>query len=371
MAYKILFCGTNVPDTIEYKVKNISAAGNRFQNNMVANLRSLSYQIKNISFIGVPLSEVILTELESENQSGDYIGYPKKGIASVWRFHRLLKKEINDSEIVMCYNIIYAWLLLPFICSRKKKKSCVILADYSGVESYTGVFRKIYARMQLWSLQKYDLVVGLSVNIQGKLKINQKFILMEGGIDDTFYQYFLKPKDRDQKKPIVIMYSGLLSKVTGVDLLLEAITKTNYKNVRFVITGKGELEELIQIAAQKDDRIDFKGHLSYEKYMEELQNSDILINPRNMDFPENQNNFPSKIIDYLAAGKVILSTRFAGWKKYRDNIFFCDSTSEILAMNIEYLVTINNQICSKTYEANRKTAAGFEWKTQIRKLLEG
>lgn len=370
MSDKLLFCGTNVPDTIEYKVKYISAAGNRFQNNVIANLKSLSYEIKNLSFIGVPLPDEIITELKSDSLTKDYLTYPKSGFASILGFHKLLKQEINDSELVMCYNITYAWLLLPFICRKKRKKSCVILADYSGVESYTSLFRKLYAKAQLLSLRNYDLVVGLSANIHGKLKAKQKFILMEGGIDDTFYRFFNKPKVKNGNEPVVIMYSGLLSKVTGVDLLLEAITKTDHNNVRFVITGKGDLEEQVKKAAKEDDRIDFKGHLSYENYMEELQSCDILINPRNMNLPENQNNFPSKIMDYIATGKLIISTKFVGWERFEETIAFCQCDENSLAFAIQNAISESEKGNALVYEKNREFASQFAWNNQINKIMK-
>lgn len=117
-----------------------------------------------------PKSGYIQAELMTCQENKSIMSFLKEGMSSIFRFHKLLKHEINDVPIVMCYNIIYAWLLLPVICRRKGKKSCVILADYSGVESYHNIARKLYAKLQLWSLRKFDLVVGLSSNIQGMLK---------------------------------------------------------------------------------------------------------------------------------------------------------------------------------------------------------
>ena len=75
MSRKILFCGTNVPDKIEYRVPHISAAGNRFQNNVIANLRELSYEVENLSFVGVSLSQDIQEELKTCEENKKYRNY--------------------------------------------------------------------------------------------------------------------------------------------------------------------------------------------------------------------------------------------------------------------------------------------------------
>ena len=94
MSRKMLFCGTNVPDKIEYRVPHISAAGNRFQNNVITNLRELSYEVKNLSFVGVPLSQDIQAELMICQENKKYRSVLKEGISSIFRFHKLLKQEI-------------------------------------------------------------------------------------------------------------------------------------------------------------------------------------------------------------------------------------------------------------------------------------
>jgi len=399
MNNKILFCGSSVPNEIEYQIKDISAAGNRFQNNFVDNLTDLGNAVEVLSFIGVPILDNIKSELlnpvtteimratKTSGLGSDFIDQSIKRTylfkqdstyGAIKNYHKQLKKKLGNCNTVICYNVIYAWLTLPFMAKKAKVKSILILADYSGPECFSNIARKIYAYLQLYTMRRFDVVVGLSDNIESKLTRRQRFVLMEGGIDQSLLDYFGEDSQNElipivvtKKSETILMYSGLLSEVTGVNLLLEAMALIKNPDIRLVITGKGDLEYMVRSACKLDKRIIFKGHLQYNEYLKCMKEADILINPRNMDMPENQNNFPSKIIDYLAAGKVILSTRFAGWKKYRDNIFFCDSTGEIIARNIEYLLKINDKVSGNVYEVNRKTASGFEWKTQIKELLEG
>ena len=368
---KILFCGTMVPEKIEYEVKDISAAGNRFQNNMIGNLKQMGHEVVCCTYLGMDIPEKESHTLRQRSVAGGQEHYVQKGgkiLRSILEYRRLVRKAMDDTETVICYNITYAWLMLPVWARKKRNKSIVILADYSESVSYKNPLMKMYARMQRQSMRRFDTVVGLSPNIRRKLRKEQRFILMEGGIDRALLDAFrYRPHRKGQ--PVVILYSGLLSQVTGVDMLLEAMHQIKRQDICLVITGKGDLEQEVRQAAAKDERILFKGHLAYEEYVKQLQGADILVNPRNMDLPENQNNFPSKIMDYLASGKRIISTRFAGWERFQENIVFCDCDAQALGACMERALDIAADEAA-VFRANRKMAGQFEWGVQLGRVLE-
>lgn len=362
MCEKILFCGTMVPESTEYQVKNISAAGNRFQTNMIKNLERAGYEVVSCSFLGMDIPNDIKRKL-----NGNYVFKEKGLLKAIWGFYGLLKRTMSDTETVICYNIAYAWLFLPLMARRMHKCSIVIVADYSESISYQSIFGKLYAKLQLWSMRRFDTVIGLSDNIKDKFRKKQKFVLMEGGIDEELYNAFVY-KPHKAGTPITFMYSGLLNHVTGVNLLLKAMKRVERQDIRLWISGKGELEEAVRAAAGKDDRICYLGHLPYEEYIQKLQEADVLVNPRDMSLPENQNNFPSKIMDYLAAGKVIISTKFAGWERFGENIFFYDNSltgiKDCLEYAEEYLAETE-----KRYMSNRKKAEHYKWSEQVKRML--
>ena len=359
----ILFCGTMVPEETEYKVKDISAAGNRFQNNMIKNLKRAGCKVISCSFLGVKIPADIKRKLK-----GNYVFKDEGLLKGIWEYHKLLKRTMSDTETVMCYNIAYAWLILPFMTKKRDKQSIAIVADYSESISYRSISGKLYAKLQLWSMRRFDVVIGLSENIKYKLRGKQKFVLMEGGIDDELYDAFLY-KPHKEGRPITYMYSGLLNHVTGINLLLEAIKNIERQDIRLLVSGKGELEKEVIQAAREDDRICYLGHLPYEEYIRQLQEADVLVNPRDMKLPENQNNFPSKIMDYLAAGKVIISTKFAGWEKFEENIVFCESSVDGLRVCTESMIrNFTNE--SEIFRINREKAIQFKWSTQLKRILE-
>lgn len=354
----ILFVGTFVSDEIEHKEPNISAAGNRFQNNFVKNAERAGNNVEKASYLGMPLSE-------KYDLPGDEYVLRSEGLyKAVRRFKSLIKSKIKGCDAVICYNIVYAWLFLPFWARKNKKKSIVILADYSEEDCYKSFARKIYVKLQRLSMRKFDVVIGLSKNIEKQLRSNQKFVHLEGGIDRELFNRFTDcPNITDGA--LKVMYSGLLEPVTGVDKLLEDIKKIPAEaNVEFWFTGKGSLSESISEASKEDERIKLLGNLEYEKYIERLKLANVLINPRNMKLPENRNNFPSKIMDYLATGKNIVSTRFAGWEKFSDVIIFYDD----LASEFEQILGRLSTECD-TASKNRKFAEQFIWDNEIKRFI--
>ena len=65
---KILFCGISVPENVEHQVKNISAAGNWFQNNMIENLRELGHDVTVLSYVAMQILQYLLKEFRNTSQ---------------------------------------------------------------------------------------------------------------------------------------------------------------------------------------------------------------------------------------------------------------------------------------------------------------
>lgn len=380
---KIAFIGTNLPNEIEQKSELISAAGNRYQNNFITSLRMIGYEISNLSFVHLEENQLADELLTCKEATAQYVILRSKNITDRFKayieFQKKLKEVIKSSDMVISYNIVYCWFRLPHLARKYNKKSIVILADYSGPECFSSYVRKMYANLMKHVMRKYQCVIALSKEIEDYIDQTQKFCLMEGGIDSSLYQEFDEddsamqqwldsPWNTENKK--ILMYSGLLNEVTGVDLLLDTMKHCQCKNMELWITGKGPLKQQVEQAALEDDRIKYLGHLPYQQYLNCLKKVDVLVNSRNMNLPENRNNFPSKIMDYLASGKPIVSTSFMGSEIFDQYINFCDSDEIMLAQELEGLLENLDQWSKQSiYNRNRKLASQFLWINQLKKIF--
>jgi glycosyltransferase involved in cell wall biosynthesis len=110
--------------------------------------------------------------------------------------------------------------------------------------------------------------------------------------------------------------SGTLSHETGANLLIDTIRLMTasglpyLKNIRFEITGKGEsLDEFNKLArATVYPEIVVHGRLTDLDYAEVLNRADVGLSLKLNNGPYANTTFPSKVIEYAAAGLLIVST---------------------------------------------------------------
>lgn len=365
---KCLVCGTLVPTEYEMDLPELSNAGNRFLSNFLREYMK-GHDVEILSYIGTSISDEVREKLINEDNALKVAYFFRDGgiLAAALRFHRSVSAQLNYLDCVVCYNPVYAWLFSPYIARIKKKKSILLLADYSPVSSYSGFARKLYAWVQKLTISRYDYVVGLSENTRKYVGKGQHFLCIEGGIDGSFYNYFQTSKEYNSQRKI-LMYSGTLEPLTGVTMLIDAFEKLKRSDVELWISGKGSLAETVVRAAESNSNIIFLGCLPYEEYLKKMLEVDIFVNPRDMNFLENKYNFPSKIMEYIATGRYVLSTRFAGWKKFEQYIDFCDSTVDDLYNKIMQCLDSFSYMKSGLHDRNREFARSFLWEEQVKKL---
>lgn len=366
---KILFVGSVVPDGYDLLVEDISAAGNRYQINLCKELLRQEHEVEILSYVGVTIPEKLVL-VDGMTDFGAKISYVCKRdnvLKSVRSFRQLITERLVNCDVVIAYNVIYAWLDLPKIAGKNGRQSVLILADYTEPDGSVGLKNKVYANFQMHTVRRFDKVITLSKRSEKILKSKQKIYCMEGGISKDVYNYF--GEMTEIHTPVRLNYSGLLHPVMGVDLLLEAFREVARPDVRLYISGKGPLREKVLQAAKDDTRIIYTGFLSYEEYLQQLKDVDILINPRNMKLKDNDNNFPSKIMEYLATGKLIVSTKFYGYERFPKEIVFSDSNVEMLKEKIEFALDQVAQNTKSRYEKERTFAEDFLWEKQIQRMM--
>ena len=168
-----------------------------------------------------------------------------------------------------------------------------------------------------------------------------------------------------------IYFAGALSEPAGVNLLLDAIPHVTDPTLEFWFSGRGTLEERLKQQAASDPRIRFFGFVTEEQYSEMLQRAAVLVNPRPSRLLENRYNFPSKLMEYLAAGRPILSTSTSDVAEHYGSalIVLTDETPEGLARCIEHSVAVPAEERAAMGARARATVEGVTWRTEAKKIL--
>lgn len=354
-----------LPENIKY-CGHSSEAGNNFQHNLLKNLQR-NCHIEVLSYLGFPTEKENWEMVEKvlKKSTIHYVLHKdiKSRVIEFFAYYYKFLRLIRQSDLILLYNYHYINFFVLFFTSLFHKKAVLIIADHTGHQEYSSVLRRYLAYRAEKDYVKFDALIILSKELFGKIEHKRK-LFFPGAID---YQAFADFSFK-RHKTIRILYAGLLNEVTGIDLFLSAIKRIFCDDVEFVFTGRGPMREEILEQARSDHRIVYKGFISREAYYELLNDVDIVINPRNMQLQENQNNFPSKIMEYLASGRLILSTRFAGWEDFTEHVEFVESKAEDIATCLEKLIRDYPENARACFERNRLKAQSFDWRIQIKRI---
>jgi glycosyltransferase involved in cell wall biosynthesis len=115
----------------------------------------------------------------------------------------------------------------------------------------------------------------------------------------------------DSCKPdalFTIVYSGGLEEHFGVRLLLDAFALSALPHWRLIITGKGSISTEINRRAASDQRITFKGLVSFEELRAIYAGASVFVNPRASSDVRVRYCFPSKLVEQMSTGVPVVST---------------------------------------------------------------
>ena len=365
---RVLICGPYLSEEMEIKMPEASPASGKYLRNLIGGLETNGAEVITLSYITIPVERrLVEDEKRKHSNRHRYIIKDKTVLSSLLKFRKEFKYVARNCQLVIFYNVSYVmWGLCEYL-NHKGIKSLLILADHTDSSEYRSFARKVITRINEKEFKVFGNVIILSPNVKSMLNPDAKIIRMEGGIRIRDYDKCLPLRKKDQ---FVLMYSGLLSRVTGVDMLLQAISINQNRNISFIITGKGELELEVLTAAKTDSRIQYLGYVSNDEFYNLLNRADAFVNPRNMSMLQNQNNFPSKVLEYLATGRIVLSTEFAGYEHFKENFIFYDGRPEKLNELIENAYVLEEKERHLIYYQNRKLAMQYDWDEQSKKILQ-
>ena len=352
---KILFLGTYVPDDFADQVPTISAAGNQFQYNLVSTLKK-RHVVHSLSYIAVSTDGWLDKYTEQFRKEEIMLFLPKTDgfWKAICNFRATLCQELKWADCVVAYNALYPWFKI-----RGKKRKVLILADYTPPAEEIGIRKKVMASVTRLSFAQYDRYVLLSAGSRRYLRKNKNAIVVNGAIQWSNFQGIQKPL---QKKLITFLYSGMLNQVTGLDLLLSAFRMTKNPDYRLIICGQGsDMLKEIENSCLADSRIIYKGYVSKKEYFDLLGQAHVVVNPRNMEMRQNKYNFPSKVMEYIASGRVVLSTRFVGYDNYERYLLFAESDARDLCVMLDVAASESIEHGEEIYIRNREYAQHLDW----------
>ena len=205
-----------------------------------------------------------------------------------------LYKRIEKNTSVWFYNVTtlnILTMLLLLLFRRRSVQVNLIVLDYTPTEFLHKCLLPIINRCH-----------GRILLANSPLFKKENAVLLPGVTPENGVVY---PVVEAIKKEFLI--SGVLSEnIAMLSMLLPAFSKM--PDCTLHVTGMIENDAWIKEYADKYLNIRYHGCVPYDEYLAILHSTPFLLSTRNPAFPENQCNFPSKIIEALLHNRIVVST---------------------------------------------------------------
>jgi glycosyltransferase involved in cell wall biosynthesis len=206
--------------------------------------------------------------------------------------------------------------VIPAIFFRLLYKTPIIIQYEDGLFDAPNKFTSIVSTI-LESIFKRLLNGAILNNLNFKNRIlTDNYCVIRGFIDDNIdVNLNLDTNHKDKK---IVLFSGQIDKIRGIDIFLDICEKASKDEelkdkLEFWITGHGK-EKLVNKVKERVSQmsnVKYLGFLPYNKYKETLEKADILVNLQKPYVKFSTYCFPSKIIEFMNTGKIIISTKIS------------------------------------------------------------
>ncbi len=259
-----------------------------------------------------------------------------------------------------------------FILTIFKKKN--ILELHHGIEMESRIVRFILKITNFFNFKSLVMLLAITKNVKNhykdKFKIkNEKFFVSASG---TSIQIKSKPDILKKTKKLKIGYFGSLYKSRGIDLILR-LSQIDQDNEYFIF---GNLDQFINIKRKfHNQNLYINDYLPYKDVSKHISNMDILLMPYKEKIVSAGNvgniaefTSPLKLFDYLACGKIILSSRLEVLNeilKERKNVIYVKNFRNIFSWKNEitkikflyekrHIMSQNNINLSKNFRIDKR-----------------
>lgn len=388
---KISLCyfGSVTPDEPDFHNVGFSRAGNMCQLSLLLGLKNAGLTPSTVLSVrpmpSFPRSRQILVR-KSQATAEHYILLeflpfinitPIKqltiGFSALWSILRWGLRH-TPHRVVYTFNITVpsaVFTLLGAWITRSKAVAMIYDINVPGETVPSTYFYKLDYWLHKKLLPLFDGLVVITDSISNDFAPKIPFIRVEGGIKNELVQRFTnvirKTKNGNAKSPFILVVAGGLDEANGISVILEAFSLLEGDNYRLEIAGAGPLENIVQRAANRDERINFHGFISFDEVLKLYDSADVLVNMRLTKAINTRYFFPSKIMECLISGVSVISTCPGHVsEEFSDFAFLLKEESPVdLANMVKYVASLAPDIrADKAVKAQEYMIRNKTWDVQ-------
>lgn len=227
----------------------------------------------------------------------------------VYRKIKKLKKSGFVPDVLICDILNVSVCLGALLAGRRLNiKTVGIVTDLLGISSHEekNPIHRLAAKISNTYIKEFDYYILLTQQMNEAVNPKKRpYIIMEGICDDKIpiatYETHNKRK---------LFYAGGRPSKDGIDMLIPAFKRLEDPNLELHLYGS--IPNVNKGRDIEDSRIFYHGIVDNKTIVEEERKSDLLLNPRPTGETYTLYSFPSKVMEYMATGIPMVTTRLAG-----------------------------------------------------------
>ncbi len=175
---------------------------------------------------------------------------------------------------------------------------------------------------------------------------------------------------KHRSKKTIFLYAGKLADYGGLRTIVKAIKEFHDPNSIFEFYGKGNHNELNELA-NMDKRVVVKGFVSDVELDKACKNADVFLSPCDINWTSTKMNFPSKTLLYLKYRKPIISQLLPGMSPEFEKVIITplDDTSTAWKNKFESVCKLSGQDLTNIEKEISNFLMIRSWDRQAQRLI--
>jgi glycosyltransferase involved in cell wall biosynthesis len=340
----VLFANVN-----DLNIENATTSSNIFTLTLVKKLKEYFddiFIISNQVFNNSQMKEDNIRIIEIKDLSNSFLTC--QGLKAYYKNIEYIvhKYSLISSETVFLmfgYNYKIGQLFIKLKNKFDVKLFAYIFDTHKYAISLLPYYKKVildkYHKYGIKIVNNFDGVVLFNKLAYEDMKLSIPFLISRIGIDNEIVSNINCNKDREFGNLFHVVYTGSLEYYNGIELMINAFKDINRNDVVLDIYGDGILRGVVEEAANEYFNINYYGIVSRDEIYRIHNNANLLLNLRDMTSPVCKYAFPSKLIEYMATGTPVLSTKVIDDQKFENAIFILnDYSSKCVVSMINHII---------------------------------
>jgi glycosyltransferase involved in cell wall biosynthesis len=183
----------------------------------------------------------------------------------------------------------------------------------------------------------------------------------------------------EKKNKLSLIYIGLITKLRGIDLILEALhcikVIYNINDIEFIIIGDGPHKTILEskaIELKISNCVKFMGWVPHEKLSEYITSSNVGVIPHKVCEFTNT-TLPNKLFDYMLYGLAVLATDMKPVKSIVETegcgIIIPEDPQKV-AQVIVYLYNNREKIIEMGHRGRRAVLEKYNWHVESKAIVD-